>query len=212
MDNNLPNLNADELSAYALAKHLAGVLDKEIQKSIVNMLRSDGWKDAAITSMINEIARRTKGVTETRGSPQSLLKAAQDTTATVIAALTQLTQMMAPITARLEALEQQGAQPTPPACTPEERSERDALPVHLGAHAKTKYPYPELFNGDRSKYLSFRYKIKAKLYNDYQGVPNRMKIAYVVSRCSDRALDVILPWAEQHQEYSSIEDLWHFLN
>jgi len=39
-----------------------------------------------------------------------------------------------------------------------------------------------------------------------------MKIAYVVSRCSKRASDVILPWAEQHQEYSSIKDLWSFLN
>ena len=75
MMDNLPNLNADELSAYASAKHLAGVPDEEIQESIVQMLRSDGWKDAAITPMINEIARRTKGVAETKGLPRSLPKA-----------------------------------------------------------------------------------------------------------------------------------------
>ena len=212
MMDNLPNLNADELSAYASAKHLAGVPDEEIQESIVQMLRSDGWKDAAITPMINEIARRTKGVAETKGSPRSPPKATQDATATMMATLTQLTQMMAPITARLEALEQRSAQPTSPGRTPEDQSERNTLPVHPEAYTKTKYPHPELFDGDRSKYSSFRYKVKAKLYNDYQGASDRMKIAYVVSRCSERASDVILPWAEQHQEYSSVEDLWHFLN
>jgi hypothetical protein len=206
---NLPNLNADELSAYASAKHLAGVPDNEIHESIVNMLKNDGWRDAAIAPMINEIARRTK---EARESPKGSPKASQNATAAMMAALTQLTQMMAPITARLEALEQRGAQPTPPAPTPESRSDHVVAPAFLEAHAKTKYPHPELFDGDRSKYSSFRYKTKAKLYNDYQSVPNKMKIAYVVSRCSERASDVILPWAEQHQEYSSIEDLWHFLN
>jgi hypothetical protein len=75
MENNIPNLNVDELSAYASAKHLSGVLDGEIQESIIRMLRSDGWKDAAITLMINEIARRTKGVAETKGLPRSPLKA-----------------------------------------------------------------------------------------------------------------------------------------
>jgi hypothetical protein len=42
MDNNLPNLNADELSAYASAKHLAGVPDNKIQQSIVQMLKNNG--------------------------------------------------------------------------------------------------------------------------------------------------------------------------
>jgi hypothetical protein len=76
MDNNLLNLNADELLAYASAKHLAGVPDDEIQRSIVQMLKNDGWKEAAIAPMINEIARRTKGVAETKGSPRSPPKAA----------------------------------------------------------------------------------------------------------------------------------------
>jgi hypothetical protein len=71
---NPPNLNLDELSAYASAKHLAGVPDDEIYANIVRMLKEDGWKEAAITPMMNEVARRTKGVAETRGSPRSPLK------------------------------------------------------------------------------------------------------------------------------------------
>ena len=69
---NAPNLNADELSAYASAKHLAGVSDEEIREDIVRMLRSDGWKEAAIAPMINEIARRTKEARELpKGSPKA---------------------------------------------------------------------------------------------------------------------------------------------
>ncbi|EFQ89731.1 hypothetical protein PTT_13900 [Pyrenophora teres f. teres 0-1] len=66
MEDNLSNLNADELSAYALAKYLAG--------EIVQMLRNDGWKEAAIALMINEVARRTKEAGEARESPQELPK------------------------------------------------------------------------------------------------------------------------------------------
>jgi hypothetical protein len=54
---NVSNLDVDELSAYASAKHLSGVLDEEIRESIIWMLKDDGWKDAAITPMISEIAR-----------------------------------------------------------------------------------------------------------------------------------------------------------
>jgi hypothetical protein len=42
MDNNIPNLNVDELSAYASAKYLSDVSDEEIQESIIRMLRDDG--------------------------------------------------------------------------------------------------------------------------------------------------------------------------
>jgi hypothetical protein len=71
---NPPNLNLDELLAYASAKHLAEVLDDEIYANIVRMLKEDGWKEAAITLMMNEVARRTKGVAEIRGSLRSPLK------------------------------------------------------------------------------------------------------------------------------------------
>lgn len=208
----MPNLNADELSAYASAKHLAGVPGDEIQWSIVRMLENDGWKEAAIAPMISEIARRTKGVTETKGSPKSPPKAAQDSTAAMMAALTQLTQMMAPITTRLAALEQRESQPPAQPQTSGSPSAAAVTPLSTEMNQRTKYPHPELFNGDRAKYAAFRYKTKAKLYNDYSGASSRTKIAYVVSRCSEKASDVILPWAEQNQEDCSIDDLWHFLN
>jgi hypothetical protein len=69
-----------------------------------------------------------------------------------------------------------------------------------------------LFNGDRSKYLSFCYKTKAKLRNEYDHLSDEARIAYVVSRCTERASDVVLPWAEQNQDYCSIGDLWVFLD
>lgn len=209
MENNLPNLNADELSAYASAKHLAGVPDDEIRENIVQMLKNDGWKEAAIIPMINEIARRTKGVAETKGSPRSPPKAPQDPTAAMMA---QLVQLLSPITARLEAIEQREPQSSALPHTPESRSDPETPPARAEMHVRTKYPHPELFDGNRSKYAAFRYKTRAKLYNDYSGTSDRTKIAYVVSRCSERASDVILPWAEQNQEHCSIEDLWHFLN
>ena len=85
MEDNLPNLNADELSAYALAKYLAGVPDDQIYQEIVQMLRNDGWKEAAIAPMINEVARRTKEAGEARESLQELPKGLQDLTAAKIA-------------------------------------------------------------------------------------------------------------------------------
>jgi hypothetical protein len=206
---NAPNLNADELSAYASAKHLAGVSDEEIREDIVRMLRSDGWKEAAIAPMINEIARRTK---EARESPKGSPKASQNATTAMLAALTQLTQMMAPITSRLEALEQRGKPSPVTPRTPEGSSAAAVTPPLMETSRRTKYPHPELFDGERAKYVAFRYKTKAKLHSDYDGASDRTKIAYVVSRCSERASDVILPWAEQYQEHCSIEDLWHFLN
>jgi hypothetical protein len=39
------------------------------------MLKDDSWKDAAITLIISEIARRIKGVVEIKGLLRSLLKA-----------------------------------------------------------------------------------------------------------------------------------------
>ena len=106
MEDNLPNLNAEELSAYASAKHLAGVPGDEIEQSIAQMLRNDGWKEAAITPMINEIARRVKSVAGKKGSPRSSPKTPQNATAEIMA---QLVQLLTLITAWLEALEQQGS-------------------------------------------------------------------------------------------------------
>jgi hypothetical protein len=65
----------------------SGVSDEEIQESIIQTLKDDGWKDDASTPMINEIAGRTKGVAEIKGSPRSSPKTLQDTTAVMMAQL-----------------------------------------------------------------------------------------------------------------------------
>jgi hypothetical protein len=84
MISNVPNRNADELSAYASVKHILGVSDDEIRESIIRMLKNDGWKDAAITLIINEITRRTMGmaeITEPLSSPPTV---AQDAIVIII--------------------------------------------------------------------------------------------------------------------------------
>jgi hypothetical protein len=208
---NIPNLNVDELSAYASAKHLSGVSDEEIQESIIRMLRDDGWKDAAITPMISEIARRTKGVAETKGSPRSPPKASQDATAAI---MTRLLEMLTPLTARLNVLEQQQTAQKPQVPTPGNPAITLPNPQQLydAPRHQPKFPHPELFDGDRPKYAAFRYKTKAKLRNEYDRLSDEAKISYVVSRCTERASDVILPWAEQNQDRCSIGDLWVFLD
>jgi len=206
---NVPNLNVDELSAYASAKHLAGVSDRDIQEDIVQMLRSDGWKDAAIAPMINEIARRTK---EARESPKGSPKASQNTTAAMLAALTQLTQMMAPITSRLEALEQRSAQPTPPMPTPESYSDHVTAPTLSEKPQKKRLPDPERFDGSRSNYPGWKYECEGKLQYDLHLFPTEdAKKRYVLSRTRDKANQVLLPWILENR-LGSVEEMWQHMD
>ena len=55
------------------------------------------------------------------------------------------------------------------------------LLARIETHIRTKYPYLELFNSNRSKYSIFRYKAKAKLDNNYKETLDKIKIAYIVS-------------------------------
>ncbi|KAK1914251.1 hypothetical protein P3342_007497 [Pyrenophora teres f. teres] len=184
MEDNLPNLNADELSAYASAKYLAGVPDDQIYQEIVQMLRNDGWKEAAIAPMINEVARRTKEAGEARESPQEPPKVPQDPTAAMMGQpsqaqqdnvsqmITQIMGLLGPMASRLEALEKQRTaellSATPQVRTP---ARANTPPSHAPTPVptkKSKFPHPEPFEGDRSKYLAFRYKAKAKLRHEYE--------------------------------------------
>jgi hypothetical protein len=79
--NSVQSFNSSCTRAFfltATAKHISGVSDNEIREGIIRMLKDDGWKDAAITPMINEIARRTTGMAETTEPPSSPPKVAQD--------------------------------------------------------------------------------------------------------------------------------------
>jgi hypothetical protein len=125
------------------------------------MLKEDSWKEAAITPIINEVARRTKSVAETRGSPRSPLKSYQNATAK---ALSQLTQLLAPVTTRLETLEQQASQ-TPQTLTPQNSCTRKT-PLLKPTYAHRKLPNPERFNSSRANYTSWRFECEGKLvYN-----------------------------------------------
>ena len=52
------------------------------------MLKNNKQKDAAITLIITKVAKQIKSVLEIKGLLRSLLKAAQDIIAAIIAALT----------------------------------------------------------------------------------------------------------------------------
>jgi hypothetical protein len=211
MDNNVPNLNVEELAAYATAKSRAGVSDEEILQEITQMLREDGWKEAAIGPTIEAIVKRS-AIIGGKGSPRqgSPPKANRDSVAVMMA---QMMEMLSPIANRLEALERkQGdrrSDASPALATP---PPPEAAETPQAAARRNKYPHPELFDGDRTRYPSFRYKAKAKLRNDYVGASDTARIDYIVSRCTDKASDVLLPWAERNQPHGSVEDLWTFLD
>jgi hypothetical protein len=62
-------------------------------------------------------------------------------------------EMLAPMTARLSALEQLQASEKPQVSTPD--SLLEAPNVAQTARLQPKFPYPELFDGGRSKYAAF---------------------------------------------------------
>ncbi|EOA89226.1 uncharacterized protein SETTUDRAFT_26453 [Exserohilum turcica Et28A] len=151
MEANAPNLNVEELAAYATTKSQAGVPDEEILREITQMLREDGWKEAAIGPTIEAVVKRSsvvggKGSLRQEGSP----KANQNAVAQV---MEQMMQLLSPIASRLEALERNQAEgrlessprvdtPPPPLTT-----------VAKLAARKNKFPDLERFNRTRDNYL-----------------------------------------------------------
>jgi hypothetical protein len=109
--------------------------------------------------------------------------------------MTRLLEMLTPLTARLNALEQQQTAQKPQVPTPGNLAITPPNPQQLynAPRHQPKFPHPELFDGDRLKYAAFQYKTKAKLRNEYDRLPDEAKISYIVSRCTERASDVILP-------------------
>ncbi|KAH8622034.1 hypothetical protein IG631_23140 [Alternaria alternata] len=104
MEINVPNLNVEELAAYATAKSQAGVLDEEILREITQMLREDGWKEAAIGLTIEAVVKRLL-VVGGKGSPRrgESSKGNQDAMAQI---MQQMMQLLSPMASCLEALEQ----------------------------------------------------------------------------------------------------------
>jgi hypothetical protein len=208
MDDNAPNLNIDELAAYASTKHLSGVPDSAIKESIIKMLKDDGWKDAAIAPMISEIARRTKGVAESKGSPRSPPKTHQDSTATL---MTEMIKLLAPLTDRLNTLEQRQASPSSTqALTPE--SLPNSLVSTQATHSRRKFPDPERFDGTRANYPGWKFECEGKLEYDSHLYPSEdAKKRYVLSRTKDKANQVLLPWILENK-LGPVEELWEHMD
>jgi len=151
MEINVLNLNVEELAAYATAKSQAEVLDKEILREITQMLREDGWKEAAIGPTIEAVVKRSS-VVGGKDSPRQgeSSKGNQDAMAQI---MQQMMQLLSPMASRLEALERSQAEgrsePSLEANTPPPLP----TPVVEPAVRKNKFPDLERFNGTRGNYL-----------------------------------------------------------
>lgn len=211
MDNNAPNLNVEELATYATAKSRAGVSDEEILQEITQMLREDGWKEAAIGPTIEAIVKRS-AIIGGKGSPRqaSPPKANRDSVAAMMA---QMMEMLSPIANRLEVLERKqsdrrsDASPalaTPPSPPPVEVSQ---VPTR-----KSKFPDPERFNGTRDNYPGWKFECEGKLEYDQGMFPTEdAKIRYVLSRTKDKANQVLLPWVLENRG-GSVAGLWEHMD
>jgi len=211
MDNNVPNLNVEELAAYATAKSRAGLSDEEILQEITLMLREDGWKEAAIGPTIEAIVKRS-AIIGGKGSPRqgSPPKANRDSVAVMMA---QMMEMLSPIANRLEVLERKqsdrrsDASPTfatPPSPPPIETSQ---VPAH-----KRKFPDPERFDGTRDNYPGWKFECEGKLEYDRSMFPTKdAKIRYVLSRTKDKANQVLLPWVLENRG-GSVAGLWEHMD
>ena len=184
-------MNVEELAAYATTKSQAGVPDEEILREITQMLREDGWKEAAIGPTIEAVVKRSsvvggKGSPRQEGSP----KANQNAVAQV---MEQMMQLLSPMASRLEALERNQAEgrsessprvdtPPPPLTTVAEPAAR-----------KNKFPDLERFNGTRDNYLGWKFECEGKLeYDHAMFLTEDAKVQYVLSRTKGKANQVLL--------------------
>lgn len=215
MAENVPNLNVEELAAYATAKGRAGVSDEDILREIEQMLRDDGWKEAAIGPTIDAVVKRST-VIGGKGSPRqgSSPKASQDAMAQIMA---QMMQLLGPMASRLEALERNQAEgrsesslgintpPPPPAST-------TRLTAAESTTQKNKFPDPERFDGTRDNYPGWKFECEGKLEYDQTMFPTEdSKVRYVLSRTKDKANQVLLPWVLENAE-RTVAGLWEHMD
>ena len=203
-------MNVEELAAYATTKSQAGVPDEEILREITQMLREDGWKEAAIGPTIEAVVKRSsvvggKGSPRQEGSP----KANQNAVAQV---MEQMMQLLSPMASRLEALERNQAEgrsessprvdtPPPPLTTVAEPAAR-----------KNKFPDPERFDGTRDNYLGWKFECEGKLEYDHAIFPTEdAKVRYVLSRTKGKANQVLLPWVLENKERTTA-GLWEHMD
>ena len=203
-------MNVEELAAYATAKSQAGVSDEEILREITQMLREDGWKEAAIGPTIEAVVKRSS-VVGGKGSPRrgESPKGNQDVMTRMMA---QMMQLLSPMASRIEALEQNQAEgrsetslgantpPLPPMTTTEPTAR------------KNKFPDPERFDGTRENYPGWKFECEGKLEYDGAMFPTEdSKVRYVLSRTKDKANQVLLPWVLENKERTTV-GLWEHMD
>jgi hypothetical protein len=152
------------------------------------MLREDRRSEEETHSIIAKINRRTE-VVGGKGSPQqgSPPKNNQE------ALMAQMLNLMNNMAARIDKLELQRTPAESPSAT---LAPTATPPVPTTSRERTtsmKFPHPDLFKRDRLKYPAFRFKAKSKLRYEYKDALDAAQIEYVVSRCSGRAANVLLP-------------------
>nr|AAN77162.1 gag protein [Pyrenophora graminea] len=205
-------LTTDDLGLYAATRLDEGAKEEDVDAQIRSWLSESNWPQEAIELTIGSAAKRAheirKGKVPQQAEGQSSQQAGQQPQVqqdNVSQIMTQMMGLLGPMASRLEALERQR--------TDELHSATTQIRTPAPVPTKSKFPHPEPFDGDRSKYLAFRYKTKAKLRHEYEGALSiaQDRVRKLVG-VSGKAADVLLPWAETYQDYSSIDELWHFMD
>lgn len=210
METNVPNLNVEELAAYATAKGKAGVPDEEILREITQMLREDGWKEAAINPTIEAVVKRSS-VVGGRGSPRQE-GSPKDNQNAMAQMMEQMMRLLTPMANRLEALERNQAErrsePSSGVSTPPPPQAATAEP----ATRKNKFPDPERFDGTRENYPGWKFECEGKLeYDSTTFLTEDSKVRYVLSRTKDKANQVLLPWVLENKK-RTIAGLWEHMD
>jgi hypothetical protein len=212
-NNNPPNLNVDELTAYASAKVKAGVPSQAVKEELERMLREDGRSEEETHSVIAEINRRTD-VVGGKGSPRqsSPPKNNQE------ALMAQMLSLMNAMATRLDRLELQRTPAESPSVTPTPAPAPAALPTAPAPPAASyeraprRIPDPERFDGTPERYQVWKFNCEGKL--DYDGVlfpTEDAKKRYVLSCTTDKASQTLLPWILENRD-SPMSALWEYMD
>lgn len=186
----------DDMTAYAIGKLQGGWSHDQVAASIREMLAAEQWPASAIELMLAQVATRVNK----QKSHEAEMPANQSDPSVIM--MDMLRQMMN----RIDTLENRTLGP---ASTPPTRA--STPPQAAASEKRVKFPDPEKFDGDRSRYAIFRYQARAKLEADYRSCSEKAQVDYVFQRCIGNAAKVLLPWIV-NQPSPSLQGLWSFMD
>lgn len=185
----------ESLTTWVLNSLQEGHNEQEVEQIMRDTLRQQQWNEQDIDSMTEEVSLR--------------VARAQKPTDQAPNQFQQMMDMMQSMLKRMEKLEGK-EDPNPSETATEDESRTTASAENKDKAGK--FPHPDPFSGDRTKYPAFRYKTKAKLNNDFVHKSEQYKIDYVMGRMADYAANVVLPWAESHSGTATMTDMWAYLD